>query len=53
LFEAAELKPLHAKALMSLGRFQAAARLSIGGRTSLPFTLREDPGSEDPRRRKE
>src|SRR5207253_8266829 len=33
-----EMAPLEPAALMSLGRFQAVARLSIGGRSSEPFT---------------
>ena len=40
---AREYAPLDAQALMSLGRFEAAARLCLGGQTSLPFTLRTFP----------
>ena len=43
---AREFAPLDAQALMSLGRFEAAARLSIGGRSSEPFSLRTLPQSE-------
>jgi hypothetical protein len=38
-----EMAPLDAAALMSLGRFEAAARLSIAGHTSEPFTVRTLP----------
>src|SRR5207302_8029826 len=38
-----ELPPLEPTALMSLGSFQAVARLSIGGRSSEPFTLQTLP----------
>ncbi len=37
---AREFAPLDAGALMSLSRFEMAVRLSIGGETSRPFTLR-------------
>jgi hypothetical protein len=37
---AREFAPLDATALLSLARFEAAARLSIAGHTSAPFTLR-------------
>lgn len=40
---AREFAPLDATALMSLGRFEAAARFSLDGRTSAPFTLRTLP----------
>ncbi len=40
---AREFAPLDATALMSLPRFEMAARLSIGGETSRPFTLRTLP----------
>jgi hypothetical protein len=40
---AREFAPIDAAALMSLERFEAAARLVIDGRTSLPFTLRTLP----------
>ncbi len=40
---AREFAPLDADALMSLARFEAAARLSIHGETSRPFTLRTLP----------
>ncbi len=43
---AREFAPLDAAALMSLPRFEMAARLSIGGHTSAPFTLRTLPPSE-------
>ncbi len=43
---AREFAPLEAHALMSLGRFEAAARLSIEGRSSQAFTLRTLPPSE-------
>lgn len=38
-----EMAPLDAAALMSLERFEAAARLSIGGHSSEPFTIRTLP----------
>lgn len=38
-----EFQPLDAQALISLPRFEAAARLSIRGETSRPFTLRTLP----------
>jgi len=47
---AREFAPLDATALMSLGRYEAAARVSLDGRTSPPFTLRTLPprtGSSD------
>jgi hypothetical protein len=40
---AREFAPLDSTALLSLGRFKAAARLSIAGHTSAPFTLRTLP----------
>jgi len=40
---AREFAPLDATALMSLPRFEMAARLSIGGQTSRPFTMRTQP----------
>lgn len=40
---AREFAPLDATALLSLARFEAAARLSIAGHTSAPFTLRTLP----------
>jgi hypothetical protein len=40
---AREFAPLDAIALMSLPRFEMAARLSIGGQTSRPFTMRTHP----------
>jgi hypothetical protein len=43
---AREFAPLDARALMSLARFEAAARLSIAGRSSGAFTLRTPPPSE-------
>src|SRR5439155_90871 len=43
---AREFAPLDPQVLMSLGRFEAAARLSIGGRSSEPFSLRTLPPSE-------
>jgi hypothetical protein len=42
---AREFAPLDATALLSLARFEAAARLSIGGHTSAPFTLRTLPAA--------
>lgn len=38
--------PLDAAALMNLPRFEMAARLSIGGETSRPFTVRTLPPAE-------
>lgn len=43
---AREFAPLDAAALMSLPRFEMAARLSISGATSQPFTVRALPPSE-------
>lgn len=43
---AREFAPLDAGALMALPRFEMAARLSIGGETSRPFTMRTFPPSE-------
>jgi hypothetical protein len=43
---AREFAPLDATALLSLARFEAAARLSIGGHTSAPFTLRTQAATE-------
>jgi len=40
---AREFAPINTEALMSLPRFEAAARLSIHGETSRPFTLRTAP----------
>ena len=40
---AREFAPLDATALMSLPRFEMAARLSIGGQTSRAFTMRTRP----------
>lgn len=40
---AREFAPLDASALMALPRFETAARLSIGGQTSQPFTMRTVP----------
>ncbi len=40
---AREFAPLDAAALISLGRFEMAARLSIGGQTSRTFSLRRLP----------
>ena len=40
---AREFAPLDATALMSLPRFEMAARLSIAGQTSRPFTMRTHP----------
>src|SRR5437867_7828264 len=47
-----EMAPLDAKSLMSLERFDAAARLSIAGHSSEPFTLKTLPpvGEADPAR---
>jgi hypothetical protein len=45
---AKEFAPLDPTALLSLARFEAAARLSIGGHTSAPFTLRTLPAAEIP-----
>ncbi len=45
---AREFAPLDATALMSLPRFEMAARLSIRGETSRPFTLRTLPSTEFP-----
>lgn len=42
---AREFAPLDAPGLMSLPRFEMAARLSIGGQTSPPFTARTLPPS--------
>jgi hypothetical protein len=47
---AREFAPLDATALLSLGRFEAAARLSIAGHTSAPFTLRTLPPAPGPGR---
>lgn len=47
---AREFAPLDATALMSLPRFEMAARLSIRGETSRPFTLRTLPSTEFPDR---
>ncbi len=41
-----EFAPLDANALMSLPRFEMAARLSIGGETSRTFTLRTLPPAD-------
>jgi hypothetical protein len=45
-----QFAPLDQRALMSLGRFEAAARLAIDGRSSEPFTIRTLPpaGTADP-----
>jgi hypothetical protein len=45
-----QFAPLDQRALMSLGRFEAAARLAIDGRSSDPFTIRTLPpaGTGDP-----
>ena len=40
---ARQFAPLDARALMNLQRFAMAARVSIGGQTSAPFTLRTLP----------
>jgi hypothetical protein len=45
---AREFAPLDPTALLSLARFEAAARLSIGGQTSAPFTLRTLPPAAIP-----
>jgi hypothetical protein len=45
---AREFAPLDATALLSLARFEAAARLSIAGYTSAPFTLRTLPPAAVP-----
>jgi len=47
---AREFAPLDATALLSLARFEAAARLSIAGHTSAPFTLRTLPPAPVPER---
>jgi hypothetical protein len=41
------MAPLDATALMSLERFEAAARLSIDGHRSEPFTVRTLPPGSD------
>jgi hypothetical protein len=46
---AKEFAPLDPTALLSLARFEAAARLSIGGHTSAPFTLRTLPAAAIPK----
>lgn len=43
---AREFAPLDAQALMTLPRFEMAARLSVGGETSRPFTARTMPPPE-------
>ncbi len=43
---AREFAPLDAAALMSLPRFEMAARLSLGGQVSPTFTLRTEPPSD-------
>ena len=43
---AREFAPLDASALMSLRRFEMAVRLSVGGETSRPFTLRTLPPAQ-------